>query len=71
MEANMKAGTRCECREPSNHIHDVSEWQCQAEADRTVAIPTGTYSCGRQVYKHIPLCAPCAAFHEARQEVKP
>ena len=72
MDENVKAGTRCECREIGNKCHNgggYGEAECQADAVRlvTVHVPEAdslTFGYAPARTDEVPMCAACAEYHE-------
>ena len=73
MTTQVKPGTRCECRDcGDSHNRRDTHRPCSHDAVRIVSVmPSGRilYDAESIVDFHTKrLCAPCAAYHEARQK---
>ena len=73
MEANVKPGTRCRCDSmwcadgcwKRARLSGEEAHTCDIEATRMVKIPWP-----QDRPRRIPMCEPCATYHEARQVAK-
>jgi hypothetical protein len=69
----VQPGTRCECRIQENEVYSREHFMahqhagsamhhCQRDAVRLVNVTPGAVRLG----EHIPMCEPCAAYHEQK-----
>lgn len=72
MSESVKPGTRCECNDracadsqekvPPNAV--VIGNRCERDAVRMVLVVRGAFS--SRDTREVPMCDPCASFHEAK-----
>ena len=82
MATQVKPGTRCECRDHQHITHAIDTgpgfrgpdrvYDCTREAVRMVTVRGSIQdmdglTIAPEAYREVPMCSPCAAYHEARQ----
>lgn len=71
MTDTVKAGTRCECSLEHDHMgfgdHEPCVTWCKRDAVRMVTVENGApFSSREYVQRELPMCEPCAQYHESR-----